>query len=72
MVDYLEPMERGEYSFARGLLGTDAYIFPTGGLRFKSPSDPYLAPGNVPLFRITPEKGQDIYEAIVTTAKRKE
>jgi disulfide oxidoreductase YuzD len=71
MVDYLEPMERGQYSFAKGLVGSDAYLFPTRGLKFKSASDPHLAPGNIPLFRIKPEKGQNIYEAIVSTAEKR-
>ena len=72
MVDYLEPMERGEYSYAKGLVGTDAYLFPSRGLKFKSASDPHLAPGNIPLFRITPQKGQNIYEAIVQTAEKRQ
>jgi len=72
MVDYLEPMERGEYSYAKGLIGTDAYLFPSRGLKFKSASDPHLAPGNIPLFRITPQKGQNIYEAIVQTAEKRQ
>ena len=72
MVDYLEPMEKGQYSFAKGLVGSDAYLFPTRGLKFKSASDPHLAPGNIPLFRIKPEKGQSVYEAIVSTAERRQ
>jgi len=72
MVDYLEPMEKGQYSFAKGLVGSDAYLFPTRGLKFKSASDPHLAPGNIPLFRIKPKKGQNIYEAIVSTAERRQ
>jgi hypothetical protein len=71
MVDYLEPIEKGQYSYSRGLIGSDAYLFPSRGLKYKSPTDPHLAPGNIPLFKISPQKGQDIYEAIVTTAERR-
>jgi hypothetical protein len=71
MVDFLEPIEKGQYSYSRGLIGSDAYLFPSQGLKYKSPTDPHLAPGNIPLFKISPQKGQDIYEAIVTTSERR-
>ena len=71
MVDYLRNLNSGNWSFSKGLIGSDAYIFPTGSLKYKSASDPHLAPGNIPLFSISPQKGQDIYEAIVTTARRR-
>ena len=71
MVDAIERMEKGQYSYAGGLVGSDAYLFPSRGLKYRSQTDPHLAPGNIPLFKISPEKGQDIYEAIVTTAERR-
>lgn len=70
MVDSLDAMQSGRYSYAGGLVGSDAYLFPRGILKYKSSTDPHLAPGNIPLFKISPEKGQDIYDAIVTTAQR--
>ena len=70
MVDALERMEKGQYSYAGGLVGSDAYLFPSRGLKYRSQTDPHLAPGNKPLFRIKPEEGQNIYEAITKTAEK--
>lgn len=71
MVDYLRDMGGNQWSFSKGLIGSDAYVFPSRLLEFVSESSPYLKPGNKPLFRISPEKGQDIYEAIVSTAQKR-
>jgi hypothetical protein len=72
MVDYVEPMDTGLWSWARGLKGGDAYLFPRESLKFKGKDNPYLAPGNIPMMRITPEEGQSLYEAIVNTAVKRE
>jgi hypothetical protein len=70
MVDSLDAIEKGQYSYSRGLIGSDAYLFPSRALKYRSQTDPHLAPGNKPLFKISPQKGQDIYEAIKTTAEK--
>lgn len=74
MVDSLANMVTGKYwTFSKGLIGKPAYIFITGALQYKGKSNPYLKAGNIPLLAIVPtKKGQDIYEAIVTTSKFKE
>ena len=64
MVDSLGNMVRGEWTWARGLKGGDAYVFISGALKFDGKGNPRLAPGNKPLFHIKTEPGQDIYDAI--------
>jgi len=72
MVDYPESMESQGYSFSKRLESPDSYLFLRGGLKFKEPTSPWLAEGNVPMFRISPKEGQSLYEAIVSSAVKRE
>jgi N12 class adenine-specific DNA methylase len=70
MVDSVGSMQDGRaWTWARGLLGKPAYVFISGGLKYQSDSNPRLAPGNKPLFAITPAKGQGFYEALQTAQR---
>lgn len=71
MVDSLENMVTGKYwTFGKCLIGSPAYIFTAGVLKYKSKSNPYLSAGNKPLFAIFPsELGADIFSTINSTAK---
>lgn len=67
MVDNVGNMARGDtWTWSRGLMGKPAYVFISGALKYQSSGNPRLAPGNKPLFAITPEKGQGFYEALQT------
>ena len=68
MVDSIAAMEEGRWTWAGELVGGEAYVFPYGTLRFRSKDDPNLAAGNIPLFKITPKRGQSLYEAIKESA----
>ena len=68
MVDSIAAMEEGRWTWAGELVGGEAYVFPYGTLRFRSKDDPNLAAGNIPLFKITPKRGQNLYEAIKESA----
>jgi hypothetical protein len=68
MVDSIAAMEEGRWTWAGELIGGEAYVFPYGTLRFRSKDDPNLAAGNIPLFKITPKRGQNLYEAIKESA----
>lgn len=67
MVDSLGNMNNREWTWGRQLLGGDAYVFVTSKLTFKSKGNPYLAPGNKPLFHFPNLHGQDIFLAITST-----
>ena len=67
MVDNVGNMARGDtWTWSRGLMGKPAYVFISGALKYQGSGNPRLAPGNKPLFAITPEKGQGFYEALQT------
>ncbi len=68
MVDSIAAMDEGRRTWAGELIGGEAYVFPYGTLRFMSKDDPHLAVGNIPLFKITPKRGQNLYEAIKESA----
>ena len=68
MVDSLGSMSEGRWTWAGSLQGVPTYAFISGNIKYKTKSDPHLAEGNVPLFYFTPEKGEDIYQAIVRSA----
>ncbi|MDI1308887.1 MAG: hypothetical protein PSV17_05575 [Methylotenera sp.] len=73
MVDSLGNMVTGRcWTFSRGLIGKPAYIFVSGALEYRGKSNPYLKPGNKPLFAILPSSiGQDIFEAIRSSSTQK-
>jgi hypothetical protein len=74
MVDSLARVagvERG-YSFGAGLLGNPAYVLAPGGIKWQSKDNPRMASGSRPMFVITPTKGEDVYDAIVRTARMPE
>jgi hypothetical protein len=70
MVDSLYNMlTRKNWTFAQCLIGSPAYIFVDGAIKYKSKTNPYLAAGNKPLFVIFPEKrGADVFSSINSTA----
>jgi hypothetical protein len=68
MVDSIAAMDEGRRTWAGELIGGEAYVFPYRTLRFMSKDDPHLAVGNIPLFKITPKRGQNLYEAIKESA----
>jgi hypothetical protein len=67
MVDNVANMTGGKvWTWARGLMGKPAYVFISGGLKYQGEGNPRLAPGNKPLFAITPKQGQGFYDALQT------
>lgn len=66
MVDPAVGLEPGSssWTWARSYLGQNAYFFISGNLRYISPGNPRLAPGNVPLFHARPAKGGSLWDAI--------
>ena len=68
MADNLGSIANGSWSWARRLLGSDAYVLPPN-VKYRPGDSGYLGEGNKPLFHIKPEKGQDVYEAIKMATK---
>lgn len=66
MVDPAEGLEPGSnrWTWARGYLGTDAYVFVTSKLKYISRANPRLAAGNIPLFHAKPERFGSLWSAI--------
>ncbi|WP_440111786.1 PLxRFG domain-containing protein [Acidovorax sp. BL-A-41-H1] len=70
MVDNLGAMDtNGSRTFAKGLTEKRAYVFVTGALKYQPGAGARLAPGNVPLFSVTPQPGKTIFETIKATAR---
>lgn len=68
MADNLGSIANGSWSWARKLLGSDAYVLPPN-VKYRPGDSGYLGEGNKPLFHIKPEKGQDVYEALKQATK---
>ena len=56
MVDAIERMEKGQYSYAGGLVGSDAYLFPSRGLKYRSQTDPPPCARKHPFIQDKPRK----------------
>lgn len=63
MVDSVDNMLTGRWTWAHKLLSGDAYLFLSRKLKYKG-SSAYLAPGNIPLYHFKARNGQNLYEAI--------
>jgi len=70
MVDPVSNMLSGDFTWARGLRDTDAYLMPYGSLKYQSKDNPRLAPGNMPMLHFRPEPGESMYDAIRRSGKR--
>jgi chorismate mutase len=70
MVDPVRNMLSGDFTWARGLRDTDAYLMPYGSLKYQSKDNPRLAPGNMPMLHFRPEPNESMYDAIRRSGKR--
>lgn len=59
----LEPDGR-QWTWARGYLGTDVYVFVTEKLKYLGKGNPRLAAGNIPVFHVKPAKHGSLWTAI--------
>ena len=66
MVDQAMGLEPNgcQWTWARGYLGNDAYVFVTGKLKYLGKGNPRLAAGNIPMFHAKPSKHGSLWTAI--------
>ena len=53
-----------QWTWARGYLGNDIYVFVTGKLKYLGKGNPRLAAGNIPMFQAKPSKHGSLWTAI--------